>query len=425
MRKSGLSQAQWSILVSASASMFLWGIIASIGPLAASGSLMGELPAKLKTAILLLGPAALLVGDLSVGFMSDRYGRKKMFLWTMSSYGAGLLLIVVSTYVRSVLGLGVGLALAEYGIGGEEAPTLSLLTEDFSASSRALYLVLVTDFSNAGAAFISGLLLVVPSAGYSYYVLASGFALIALMLYARLRMPESFRWLKQRGEREEASRLRSELSISDEGEPIAHPGWLVPLLALALMGVSQYLTYGLMSFVIGPYEFPSTVFDEEIILFSNLGAAAGGVLAAYVINAGQRKRFAAYSFIAGFISTLLILLLSARLTDPLVFFPLLFFNMVMSEFAWAARITLEPEAFPTKVRGSAIGLIRVFPLVAYEISIYYTSYFGIYQFVAYNLVLWGVGVLGAVLWLLMGFETRGINPDYAVGGSEVAGGGAK
>jgi len=407
-----ISPAQWSILISASSSMLLWGIIASIGPLAASGSLIGALPRQLMTAILLLGPAALLAGDSSIGVLSDKFGRKNMFIITMLCYGAGLLIIVVFTLLRSLVGLGIGLALAEYGIGGEEPPSLSLLTEDFSADSRAFFLTITTNFANLGAAFVSGMLLLAPSTGYTYYIIGSGFVVIAIMVFSRLRMPESFRWLNQVGKGEEARKERSELDIADEGIPMAHPGWLIPFAAMILMGVSQYLTYGLMSFIIGPYEFPSPTFDEEIILFSNLGATAGGVFAAYMINAGSRRKFAFYSFAGGFVSTLAILLLTSYLKDAVVFFPLLFFNMVMSEFGWATRVTLEPEAFPTKLRGSAIGLIRVFPLVAYEISVYYTSYFSIHQFIGYNLLLWGIGVLGAVLWLLKGFETKGINPDY-------------
>ncbi|MGC8615406.1 MAG: MFS transporter, partial [Thermoprotei archaeon] len=83
MKSMKISETQASILASVSASMFLWGIVASIGPLAASGSLVGRLPPYLKTFILLLGPAAGLLGDSLFGFLSDRAGRKKIFAATM------------------------------------------------------------------------------------------------------------------------------------------------------------------------------------------------------------------------------------------------------------------------------------------------------------------------------------------------------
>ncbi len=414
MRRSkwSLSPAQYSILLSTATSMFLWGVIASIGPLAASGKLVHVLPPSLKVTVLLVGPLFVLLGDSTIGAMSDRLGRKTMFMLTMLSYGVGIILIVLSTYVASFLGLLVGLALSEYGIGGEEPPSLSLITENFSTDNRAFFLTFSTNFSNVGAAFISGLLLVMPSSGTAYVILGTGIAILVVLAVARLSMPESYRWLKEKGRTDEAERERSRLNIANEGVSMKHPGYLIPVIALALMGISQYLTYGLMSFVIGPYEFKSVTFDEEIILYSNLGATVGGVIAAYTINAFSRRFFALWTFLAGFLSTIVIAIMSARLTDPLVFFPLLFLNMVMSEFAWAARVTLEPESFPTKLRGTAIGLIRIFPIVAYELSVYFTSNLGLFQYVMYNVVLWGIGVIGAGLWTVKGFETKNVSPDY-------------
>lgn len=414
MQKSkwSLSPAQYSILLSTATSMFLWGVIATIGPLAASGKLVSALSPSLKVTVLLVGPLFVLLGDSTIGAMSDRLGRKNMFMLTMLSYGVGMMLIVLSTYLTSFLGLIIGLALSEYGIGGEEPPSLSLITENFSTDSRAFFLTFSTNFSNVGAAFMSGLLLVIPSSGTAYVILGTGIAILVVLAVARLSMPESYRWLKEKGRSDEAEKERSKLNIAEEGISIKHPGYLIPVIALALMGVSQYLTYGLMSFVIGPYEFKSTVFDEEIILYSNLGAAVGGIIAAYTINAFSRRFFAIWTFLGGFLSTIAIALLADRLTDALIFFPLLFLNMVMSEFAWAARVTIEPESFPTKLRGTAIGLIRIFPIAAYELSVYFTSNLSLFQYVIYNVVLWGIGVIGAGLWTAKGFETKNVSPDY-------------
>ncbi|MGC8601700.1 MAG: MFS transporter [Thermoprotei archaeon] len=409
-----LSPAQYSILLSTSSSMFLWGIIASIGPLAASGKLVSALSPILKVTVLLVGPLFLLIGNLAVGVMSDRIGRKKMFMVTMLAYGIGLLLVVISTYFFSFPGLIMGLALSEFGIGGEEPPSLSLLTENFSTDSRAFFITFSTNFANAGAAFISGLLLIIPSAYTSFAMLGTATAILLILVVVRFSVPESFRWLKEKGRFDEAKKELSRLKIPEEGLNIRHPGYVVPLIALILMGISQYLTYGLMSFVIGPYEFPSTSFDEEIILFSNLGATVGGIIAAYLINAFSRKFFAMWTFIGGLLTTAVIGLLSYKLSDPLVFFPLLFINMVMSEFAWAARVTLEPESFPTRFRGTAVGIIRIFPIAAYEASIYFTSGLNLTQYIAYNFVLWCIGVVGAGLWAKKGFETKGVSPDYLV-----------
>ncbi len=416
MQKSkwSISSAQYSILASTMASMFLWGVILSLGSLSASGRLISMLSSTQKMIILLVGPLFLLLGDFTVGVMSDRLGRKTMFMVTMFSYGTGILAIILSTCIDDFIGIVAGLALSEFGIGGEEPPALSLITENFSVDTRAFFLTFVTNFGNIGSAFMSGLLLFMPSSFTFYAIMGTGIAILAVLVAARLSMPESYRWLREKGREEEAIKERSRLNITNEGVARKHPGYLIPMIALIIMGISQYLTYGLMSFVIGPYEFPSVVFDEEIILYSNLGAAVGGVIAAYVINAVSRKMFTFWAFFGGLVTTLAIAILWRELKDPMVFFPLLFANMIMSEFAWAARITLEPESFPTELRSTAIGIIRIFPIVTYEVSVYLASGLSLSQYLDYNAVLWGIGLVGAVFWLVKGFETKDINPDYQV-----------
>ncbi|MGC8618871.1 MAG: MFS transporter, partial [Thermoplasmata archaeon] len=91
---------QKSIILSTSSSFFLWGIISTIGPLAASGSLIGTLSNQLKTVFLLIGPIFILLGNITMGYISDRIGRKRTFIVTMTAYAVGLLLIVIFTLTR-------------------------------------------------------------------------------------------------------------------------------------------------------------------------------------------------------------------------------------------------------------------------------------------------------------------------------------
>ena len=70
---------------------------------------------------------------------------------------------------------------------------------------------------------------------------------------------------------------------------------------------------------------------------------------------------------------------------------MLFVNMAFSEFAWAARTVLEPTLFPTNIRATMIGLVRVAPIALYSALTYITSSFSLWQFLLLNLFMWFVG----------------------------------
>ncbi len=345
-----------------------------------------------------------------MGYVSDHIGRKNTFIITMAAYAIGLSLIVVFTLIKGIVGVASGLALSQFGIGGEEPPSLALLSEDFSVDSRAMLLALIPNFGNIGSAFITGLLLV-SNLNAAYIILFSTLVIIGILIYSRITLPESFRWLSAKGQTKKAEEERKKVRIEREGAKIQHPGYAAAITSLALIGISQYLTFGLMAYIIGPYEFPSSVFDEQIIFIATLGASIGGFIAARLVSRG-RKNFTLYSYGGGFATMVLILILVGYMKSVVVFLPLLFLNMIMSEFGWVSRTTIEPEAFPTRLRGTAIGLIRIFPMVAYILSVYFTSSFSAYQFILFNLILWGIGAIGALIWFIFGFETGNLSVDY-------------
>ena len=404
------SKTQNSLLLSASSGFFMWGIIAFIGPSAAAGGLLGKISGLEVVLSLLIGPVFILIGNVAMGFLSDFIGRKRIFVITMFAYGAGLLAIVASAYLSSFMLFAAGLATAQFGIGGEEPPTLALLSENFSPEKRARYLALAPNYSNIGSAFIAGMFLI-SNVNEGAYILASALIVIGIMIYARFRIPESYRWLDDAGKGTEAAKEKENLNIEDEGVRIKHPGYLLGVTTLVILGIVQYLTFGLMAYVVGPYEFASATLDAELTFIAVLGASVAGFIAARYIVKG-RKSYTLWSYLGGFISMIAILALVPMLGNMLIFLPLLFVNMMMSEFAWVSRTTLEPELFPTKIRGRGIGLIRFFPMLAYIISIYTTSSFSMFQFILLNVVLWGFGFLASVMWYLAGFETKSISLDY-------------
>ncbi|MEM0139595.1 MAG: MFS transporter [Ferroplasma sp.] len=397
------------MLVSSASGLTFWGMIGTLGPLTAAGSMIGVLPKQLKTFILLIGPIFVPFGNFIMGFFTDRLGRKKIFLITMIIYGTGIVIIALS---YSFLPLVIGLMLAEFGVGGEEIPSLSLISEDSPVSQRAKWLTIISDFDNIGSAIIAGLFIVIVNSFLDRLVLiVAAIVLIIIMVISRIKLPESYKWQEEHGETEKGAATRSELYIDYQGKNVNRPKYRLSLFVLMAMAISQYTTFGLMAYIIGPYEFPGVYIDDMIIFVALIGASIGGFIAAPLISKG-RKIYTSYSYIIGFLTIVAIFLLMPDLHNVFIFYPLLFLNMVMSEMAWASRTTLEPELAPTRIRGTFIGTVRLAPMIVYPILVVLTSTLSLYYFIILNMILWLLGVIGALVWNHYGIETKDVNIDY-------------
>lgn len=214
-------------------------------------------------------------------------------------------------------------------------------------------------------------------------------------------MPESIRWLAKRGRFKEAGGL---LNMMREDKENNAQGTMVAtrlkysarfaFIVLALLGVSQLTTYGLLAFVIGPYDYSSMA--PQITLVANVGASAG-FAGAYIIDKMNRRTFVVFSYLGGFVTVIMFLLAVNLIAGSiLVFFALIFLNMIFSEPAWATRVVLELElARGTNMRSTFVALVMVVAWGFFISSIYFTSSLGPFEFVALNVVLWGIGTLTA------------------------------
>ncbi len=216
-----------------------------------------------------------------------------------------------------------------------------------------------------------------------------------------------------KGREKESSQLSKELDIETSDNEGNHPSMPFSLryFVLGSMALSQYLTFGLMAYIIPYYEFSSATKIDYLVFFGLLGASIAGPFAGRLISSG-RKLFTLLSFAGGLFSVLIILLVVNSLGNLLVYVPLLFVNMVFSEFAWAARTTLEPELFRTGTRGRGIALVRVIPMVAYPITIVLFANFSLGQEIVSNIILWIIGLAGAAVWFFYGYETKKMELDH-------------
>ncbi len=347
----------------------------------------------------------MLIGNYIMGYLADIYGRKRIFILSISLYILGSLIIYIS--INFII-FEIGLILSNFGIGGEEPPALSILSENFEPSERKYTLTLVPNMFNLGGLVLAYLTLLPIFA--SENAQRFPFILISILgsfilLIVRIYIPESYLWLKRVGKEKDSEIVKNELKIVDDGVKVNLPPKRLIYIILILLGVSQYMSFWLLAITIGPYFYPNQT--GMIILYAMLGATIGGFISLPVIKLGK-KLFTLISFSFGFLSILILLFFINNFT---VFLMILMINMVFSEFAWISRTNLEPELFETLNRSRGIATVRILPITIYIIMLYVSIYLNIQEFITINIVLWLIGLMAAYIWYIRGIETINISLD--------------
>ncbi|MBD8609915.1 MFS transporter [Frigoribacterium sp. CFBP 13729] len=169
------------------------------------------------------GFAGMAIGAGVGGSLSDRLGRKTVFVLTLLVYGLATGLSALSWSVGALLVLRfvVGLGL------GAELPVASTLVSEFSPRRiRGRVVVLLEAFWALGsiaAALVGWLVIPLSDDGWRWALLIG--ALPALYaVFVRLRMPESVRFLESRGRHDEAERtVRAFEEAAGTAQPAAAP----------------------------------------------------------------------------------------------------------------------------------------------------------------------------------------------------------
>lgn len=435
----GLRRVHYLLFTSFALGFLIWGFISTIGIMTIN-YFRDYIPKWLLPVSVVLGYIFVMMGDSVMGYLTDRLGRKRIFIYTMTLYTIGLLGVALSLYIKQIMNpliafavFMVSYALAEFGVGGEEPPSLAATSELMPKERRGMMLVLIPNFSNIGAALAAAILYVATlgssSVGVSPIDTAIGSALVVILvaILVRLSIPESIRWLEVKGRVNEAVEIAKSEGLDyvlSEGAtqqaspvPLKPPSKLFRALFLIVIGAVQITTFGLMAFTIIylpslPFS-SSSILQALVLLLANLGASVAG-LVGLVIDRMNRKPFTLLSYLGGLVTMIPIFLIYANSRSPLasslpIFYTLLFLNMVFSEFGWAVRTILEPELFPTGSRGTWIGVVRLIAWGIFVVLSYYLlASLSTYQYLLANLILYALGAAAAVAWYLLGVETRGI-----------------
>ncbi len=171
--------------------------------------------------------AGAVFGALFFGYLTDRLGRRKLFLITLATYSIAT---VASAFSWSFLSFALFRMLTGVGIGGEYAAINSAVDELIPGRVRGAVDLIVNGTFWIGAtigSFVAMFLLHshrLPEDTGWRYAFGIGGALGLGVLVLRLFVPESPRWLMLRGREEEANRVVEDIERRvSRGEPESLP----------------------------------------------------------------------------------------------------------------------------------------------------------------------------------------------------------
>ncbi len=335
--------------------------------------------------------AGAVFGAIFFGYLIDRLGRRKLFLLTLALYSTATLLTALSWNFAS---FAIFRFFTGMGIGGEYAAINSAVDELIPGKVRGTVDLIVNATFWVGAAVGSVASMALLNGGAAIPVnlgwrlaFAVGAVLALGVLFLRLGVPESPRWLMLRGKEEEANRIvcQIEESVSKkegklpepEGEKLrltvrGHTPWIEifcnmvyanrrrSILAMALM-IAQSFFYNSIFFTYGLvldkfFQVSARQLPIHLLPFA-LGNFLGPlILGRFFDSVGRKPMIIATFALSGILLAAIVIpfgngALTPRTID--ISFTIVFF--VASSAASAAYLTVS-EIFPLEIRALAIAI---------------------------------------------------------------------
>ncbi|ACK58992.1 MULTISPECIES: MFS transporter [Bacillus] len=286
------------------------------------------------------------VGALIFGILSDKIGRKSVFIITLLlfSIGSGLTALTTTLAMFLVLRFLIGM-----GLGGELPVASTLVSESVEAHERGRIVVLLESFW-AGGWLIAALIsyFVIPKYGWEVAMVLSAIpALYAL--YLRWNLPDSPRFQKVEKRPSVIENIKSVWS----GE---YRKATIMLWILWFCVVFSY--YGMFLWLPSVMVLKgfSLIKSFQYVLIMTLAQLPGYFTAAWFIERLGRK-FVLVTYLIGTACSAYLFGVADSLTVLIVAGMLLsFFNLG----AWGALYAYTPEQYPTVIRGTGAGMAAAF-----------------------------------------------------------------
>jgi putative MFS transporter len=316
-----------------------------------------------------------ILGALSIGYLADRFGRKFMYLTDIILYAFFALTSAVSNDFWLLVVARVGLG---YAIGADQALSFTIIAEfapkqvrgKLNASTWIMWTV-----ASASTYILSYLLNPILHQETWRVIFALALIPSLIVLIGRRKLPESPRWLIQRGRIEEAKAAIAEATGTDvEIDKLVKPASEKKVSLGALFSTREqsyrtlyilfmwfcvtFNTYGVSYFT--PYIFKSLGFTAELSLLGgmivSLFSVAGAVTMFLLVEKIGRKALA----VAGFGLLSLVDFGIVLVSKDIVFPVLLTLFSLFQFFVWIGPAGLvgvvAPEVFPTHIRSFGTGV---------------------------------------------------------------------
>ena len=317
------------------------------------------------------GFVGMFLGAAISGRLADRYGRRLIFQATLVLFSIGAVLSALAPTFETLLAARV---IAGLGLGGE-LPVVATLVSEFSPrAQRGRMIVLLESFWAYGT-LAAGLiaLFVLPQFGWrGAFVVA---ALPALYVaYLRSALPESPRYLAERGRTAEADAIVRRVERASGGALLTLGAAIAPVrsgrTSIAQLWSPAYarrtamlwiLWFGITFTYYGIFLYVpsllaarglSEVRSNEFFFLSTIAQIPGYFSAAWLVERWGRKP-TLVTYLLGTAAAAFLFGNAGTGTDAFVYAALLsFFNLG----AWAIVYTYSPELYPTAIRATGAGV---------------------------------------------------------------------
>jgi putative MFS transporter len=317
------------------------------------------------------GFVGMFFGAAISGRLADRYGRRVVFSSTLVLFSLGAVLSAVAPTYELLL---VARVVAGLGLGGELPVAATLVSEFSPRASRGRMIVLLESFWAYGT-LIAGLIaiLVLPSYGWRW-AFAIG-ALPALdAAYLRTSLPESPRYLAERGRAAEADAVVRRVERAGGGALLTLEKAVPPARAgrsrIAELFEPAYrrrtlmlwvLWFGIVFTYYGIFLYVPTLLvarglsevrSNEFFFLSTIAQVPGYFSAAWLVERWGRKP-TLVTYLLGSAAAAFLFGNSGTGTDTFTYAALLsFFNLG----AWGVLYSYSPELYPTSIRATGAGV---------------------------------------------------------------------
>ncbi|UDL96122.1 MFS transporter [Lichenihabitans sp. PAMC28606] len=321
----------------------------------------------------------LFLGTLVCGWLADRFGRRAMFTWSLLAYTTANVIMACQTTAfglnswRLIAGLGLGLEMVTIGSYLSELMPKAIRSRAFALCQGIGFVAVPV------VAFLSYLL--IPTApfgvdGWRWVVLIGASAALPVW-WLRIGLPESPRWLAERGRLAEAEAVVTRLETiveAEYGRPLPPPQRIEPVQTRRRLRDLWHAPYGrrivmMAGFnvfqTVGFYGFanwvPTLLVAQGITVTSSLAYTALIALAAPVgplIGLTIADRFEnKHVIVAAAIVYIACGLLFAETRNIVTIVPLGIGLTLASNVMSYSYHAYQAELFPTTMRARAVGFV--------------------------------------------------------------------